>query len=244
MPTCTSVSHNKGRPRSSSSSPSHHRSHSPPTLPSLLIVLAFMTSSVSPALASSLLASEDVDFDLGVVVVEPGDSLGALICVTGALLSCLSLAFERNQWDLASYNRFSIATKVPVQVLCVSGPLVLVSACLYSLLALLLLMNGTREVFFIAASWSAICIDMSLVMYDSLSQILANWIDIVIHLVNFAVLVHTFRQLRFFPVVFMVSGLTFWGVVIGIRLWRRYQESKTANNGGPLRRHGSLSAVL
>jgi len=195
-------------------------------------------TSWAPILASPM-ASSNEDF----ADFEPGDQLGAMVCVVGAVASLVSLALERYQWDLASYNRFSIATKVPVQVFCVSGPLVLVSACLYSLLALLLLMDGTREVFFVTASWTAICVDMSCVMYDAVGQMLSNWIDVVLHLVNIAILAHTFRQLDFLPSVFIASGSAFWGVVIGIRICRRFREPGGSSQQAP-RRHNSMSAML
>jgi hypothetical protein len=184
-----------------------------------------------------------------------GDTFGFMVCMAGVAASLTSLAFEKYQWNMSSFSRFSIATKVPVQVFCVSGPLVMVSAFLYLILALLLLMDGTREVFFIAASWTAICIDMSLVMYETsaISQIANNWIDVCLHVVNALVVVHTFNKLHFFPVVFMASGVAFWGVVMSIRVYRKWRGDdggedyggKTSPSvGGSLKRHLSENSLL
>jgi len=201
----------------------------------LLAALAHASASSSSSLSSLSLPASDGGDDEDNAPAS-GDLLAAIACGVGAVASVVSLVLERSQWDIASYNRFSVATKVPVQVLCVSGPLVMVSACLYSLLAVLLLMGGTREVFFISASWAAICIDMSAVLYDSVAQMCANWVDLTLHAVNLFVVVHTFSRLPVLPGVFMVGGVVFWGVVLGMRLWRRLSDSKE-----PGRRPGNVS---
>lgn len=200
------------------------------------LCLAAALAAASPSGFSQ--GPDGAEEDEGQQVLFTGDVVGAAVCAVGAVASLLCLARERYQWELASYNRFSVATKVPVQVLCVSGPLVLVSSCLYALLGALLLMGGTREVFYICSSWAAICIDMSFVLYDRVQQVFTNWIDVVIHVVNLFVITRTFRQLQTVPVVFITSGTVFWTVVLGMRLWRRVGEAREPASS---KRHGNAS---
>lgn len=149
----------------------------------------------------------------------------SVICAFGIIFSIYTLVMEQLKWDMKSFQRFSVATKIPVEVFCISGPLVLVSAIIYSILAgLLLTGSSSSSAFFIASSWSAIMIDMSFVCYNNaLYEILTNKVDFILHVVNLATVYHTFIDLRFFPYIFVVCGLSFWAVVIGIRLVRRFR---------------------
>jgi hypothetical protein len=147
----------------------------------------------------------------------------SVICAFGAAFSLYTLLVEHMKWDPKSFQRFSVATKIPVEIFCISGPLVLVSAIIYTMLAgLLLTGSSSSSAFFIASSWSAIMIDMSFVCYsNAVYEIFSNRIDLVLHLVNAVTVVYTFNQLRFFPFTFVICGLSFWAVVIAIRVFRR-----------------------
>lgn len=155
----------------------------------------------------------------------------ALVCAFGTVFSLHTLLIEHMKWDPKSFQKFSIATKIPVEIFCVSGPLVLVSAIIYTIMAgLLFLGGGSSSAFFIAASWSAIMIDMSFVCYtNALYEIFTNRVDLVLHIVNFFTVYNAFNQLRFFPFTFVICGLFFWTVVIGIRLVRRFRSGPVVN---------------
>jgi len=157
----------------------------------------------------------------------------AFVCLAGTLFSLHTMVVEHRKWNPKSFQRFSVATKIPVEIFCVSGPLVLVSAIIYTILAgLLLLGDGSASAFFIASSWSAIMIDMSFVCYSNpLYEIATNRVDLVLHLINLITVYNAFRQLRFFPFTFVICGLFFWAVVIGIRVMRRFRSSGVASSG-------------
>jgi len=155
----------------------------------------------------------------------------SLICALGAIFSIYTLVIEQMKWDPRSFQRFSVATKIPVEVFCISGPLVLVSAIIYVIMAGLLFMGGSpTSTFFISSSWSAIMIDMSFVCYSSpFTEILTNKVDLILHIVNVITIYNSFNQLRFFPFTFVVCGLTFWGVVVALRLLRKFRAGENVN---------------
>ena len=136
------------------------------------------------------------------------------------------------RWDPKSFQRFSIATKIPVEIFCVSGPLVFVTSIIYLIMAgLLMLDTSTSSVFFLSTSWSAIMIDMSFVCYNQvLNEILANRVDIILHLVNFFTVGYSYHQLKFFPITFVICGLTFWGTVVLIRIYSRMRNGETMHS--------------
>lgn len=158
------------------------------------------------------------------------------VCGFGALFSLYTMVVEHFKWDAKSFQRFSVATKIPVEVFCLSGPLVLVSAVIYAIMAVLwLLDSGSSSIFFISASWSAIMIDMSFVCYTNvMAEICANRVDVVLHVVNLFTVVFAFQHLRFVPLTFILCGLTFWGAVIAIRVCRRSQGGNLNDSNVPL----------
>jgi hypothetical protein len=159
--------------------------------------------------------------------------IAAGICLLGAVSSIYALLVEQFKLDRASFSRFSVATKIPVEVLCLSGPLVLVSTIMYILLSALILLEGSSKyVFFISASWSAIVIDMSFVMYESVSDVLANRIDLIIHIVNACTVANSFSQLNFFPYTFILSGSVFWLAVIIMRILNHSSRGREHEGGG------------
>ena len=178
----------------------------------------------------------DDDFDSS----RSSNQKASLICAFGALFSLYTLVVEHMKWDPKSFQRFSVATKIPVEIFCISGPLVLVSAIIYTMLAgLLLTGSGSSSAFFIASSWSAIMIDMSFVCYsNAIYEIFSNKIDLVLHVVNAITVVYTFNQLKFFPFTFVICGLSFWAVVIAIRGFRNLSV-KDRNSGNTIFRPGS-----
>jgi hypothetical protein len=169
------------------------------------------------------------------------DVKASMFCLIGAVFSLHTLLVEHLKWDPKSFQRFSVATKIPVEIFCVSGPLVLVSAIIYSILAgLLYIGGGSSSAFFISASWSAIMVDMSFVCYsNAIYEIMTNRVDLVLHIVNLVTVYNAFTQLRFFPYTFVICGLSFWGVVIGIRCMRRFRAGEVRASNTIVFRPGS-----
>merc|ERR1712176_1236425 len=107
--------------------------------------------------------------------------------------SGIAFVGEARRWS--SYGQFSIATKIPVQIFGVKGPLVMVSAFLYFLMGFLLATEtGTGTVFYFCSSWTVIYIDMGMEWYESWKSMFTPVIDCVIHTTNLIVLVYSFSQ--------------------------------------------------
>ncbi len=152
------------------------------------------------------------------------------VLVVGIITSAVALVKEIKR--LSNPNKFSVSTKIPVQIFCISGPLVFVTLILYSLLAILIYLqpNKTISVFYISTSWSIIFIDMNITYYfrqpfymmqqqqqqqlqdtfiqPTLSDL--SKIDLLLHLVNIITTIHSYSKLPFVPVAFILSSLSFW----------------------------------
>mmetsp|Transcript_310 Transcript_310/g.369 ORF Transcript_310/g.369 Transcript_310/m.369 type:complete len:178 (+) Transcript_310:275-808(+) len=150
----------------------------------------------------------------------------AAICAFGMLSCCVAFTAEELRWS--SYGQFSIATKIPVQIFGVKGPLVMVSALLYFLMGVLLISEtGTGTVFYFCASWSVIYIDMGMEWYNSWRAMFAPTIDIIIHLTNFVVVFYSLLKLSYFPVTFILAGSGLWGVLVLMRLCVRARDRQS-----------------
>mmetsp|Transcript_15928 Transcript_15928/g.25989 ORF Transcript_15928/g.25989 Transcript_15928/m.25989 type:complete len:140 (+) Transcript_15928:1166-1585(+) len=129
--------------------------------------------------------------------------------VIGMLVSIFALLGERLKW--ASFAEFSVATKVPVEVFFVSGPIVMVTLLLYGILAFLLATEqATSTVFYISASWAIIFLDMSLILYKEWKDMFRRNIDICLHSVNIVITAYAFSHMPYTPTAFIIISLGCW----------------------------------
>lgn len=161
-------------------------------------------------------------------------SFPLFVLLLGIIISAVALVKEIKR--ASNPNHFSVSTKIPVQIFCISGPLVFVTFILYSLLAILIYLqpNKTISVFYISTSWSIIFIDMNVTYYfrqpfylmqqQQQQQLQQNMqdtfiqptlsdlskIDLLLHLVNIITVIHSYSRLPFVPVAFILSSLSFW----------------------------------
>mmetsp|Transcript_9154 Transcript_9154/g.18023 ORF Transcript_9154/g.18023 Transcript_9154/m.18023 type:complete len:239 (-) Transcript_9154:394-1110(-) len=147
----------------------------------------------------------------------------ATIAGVGMIVSLYALLGERFKW--ASFTRFSVATKVPVVILCVSGPIVMVTFILYAFLAFLLVTErATSTCFYISASWTVIFTDMSLILYRDWRDLCRRNVDLSLHIVNSVILIYTFANMPYTPTSFVLISLGCWGSLVMSRVFKRYME--------------------
>lgn len=145
-----------------------------------------------------------------------------LLCLLGVGLSVLVLVGEQFHWFPNSFQRFSVATKIPIEIFCVTGPVVLLSAVIYTIMLVLLLMDSnTSSVFFLSASWTAILMDMTLICYDEVVHLTKSKDDLAMHAINLLIVYFAFARLRFVPYTFILCGLFFWISVTALRRKRQ-----------------------
>jgi hypothetical protein len=137
--------------------------------------------------------------------------VAALAALGGVVVSLAALLGERLKW--ASFEHFSVATKVPVEIFCVSGPIVMVTAVLYALLAFLLASErATSTVFYISACWSIIFVDMSAMLYSEWRDLLRGSVDVCLHSVNLVIVGYALLHMPYVPSTFILISLGCWYV--------------------------------
>lgn len=156
------------------------------------------------------------------------------VLMLGIIISIIALYRESKR--LGNPNRFSVSTKIPVQIFCISGPLVLLTLILYLLLLILLYLqpNRTTSVFYISSSWTIIFMDMNVTYYFRQPVYLLpqhqqhhpigsyfynhpglydlSKTDLSLHLVNIITVIHSYSKLPFIPLAFIIGSLSFWFV--------------------------------
>jgi hypothetical protein len=138
--------------------------------------------------------------------------VAALAALGGVAVSVAALLGERLKWH--SFEHFSVATKVPVEIFCVSGPIVMVTAVLYALLAFLLASErATSTVFYISACWSIIFVDMSAMLYSEWRDLLRGSVDVCLHSVNLVIVGYALLHMPYVPSTFILISLGCWYVV-------------------------------
>eukprot|EP00924_Labyrinthula_sp_SR-Ha-C_P006142 maker-scaffold_54-snap-gene-1.22-mRNA-1 protein AED:0.20 eAED:0.20 QI:76/1/1/1/1/1/3/1480/160 len=134
----------------------------------------------------------------------------AMICFAGAICCFVSLFGEYYRWK--SYGQFSIATKVPVQICGLNGPIAFLCFLLYNIFGLLLITEtGTTDVFYFSTFWTVFYLEMGLDFYDSFYDMVKPNIDKVIHFTNLFTMVYSFVNVRKVPYTFVALGGIFWG---------------------------------
>jgi hypothetical protein len=122
-----------------------------------------------------------------------------------------ALLGERLKWH--SFGHFSVATKVPVEIFCVSGPIVMVTAVLYALLVFLLASErATSTVFYISACWSIIFVDMSAMLYSEWRDLLRGSVDVCLHSVNLVIVGYALLHMPYVPSTFILISFGCWYV--------------------------------
>jgi len=147
----------------------------------------------------------------------------SFVAVLGVLTSFYALLGERFKW--ASFGSFSVATKVPVEVFCVEGPIVMVTFVLYALLAFLLATErATSTCFYISASWAIIFMDMCIILHKDWRDIYKQNIDSMLHFVNAYISTFCLVNMQYLPTSFLLISLACWGALVMSRVIRRYLE--------------------
>jgi len=153
--------------------------------------------------------------------------MAAMVAVLGMAASVYALLGERYKWS--SFVGFSVATKVPVEIFFVSGPIVMVTFLLYAVLAFLLSTErATSTVFYISASWAMIFIDMSLVLYDDWRDIFRKYVDTCLHTVNIYIAVYALINMPYTPTTFILITQACWGTLVMTRVVRRFMDGQRA----------------
>ena len=141
----------------------------------------------------------------------------------GMLASIIAMIGEKYKW--ASFGEFSIATKVPVELFFVTGPIVLVTTLLYGMFAFLLATErATSTVFYFSASWSVIFTDMSLILYKDWRTLVHRRIDMCLHAVNIITAGYSFANMAYMPTSFLLIVSGCWGCLVMSRVVKRYFE--------------------
>ncbi|KAH9259073.1 hypothetical protein BASA81_002693 [Batrachochytrium salamandrivorans] len=170
----------------------------------------------------SELELEPEDFALAWANLGNSNMFLKFLCLLGVGLSVLVLMGEQFHWFPNSFQRFSVATKIPIEIFCVTGPVVLLSAVIYTIMLVLLLMDSnTSSVFFLSASWTAILMDMTLICYDEVVDLTKSKDDLAMHAINLLIVYFAFARLRFVPYTFILCGLFFW---ISVTVLRRKRQ--------------------
>lgn len=148
--------------------------------------------------------------------------VAGLISLTGCFGSVMTIVSEYLRWK--SYGKFSIATKVPVQIFGLKGPLVLIALCLYLIVTVLLVTEtSTLTTFYLISIWSVLYFDIGLKFYNTLKEAMTHMIDVLVHCTNFLLFLYTLIKLSFIPVSFLIFGSLFWGLAVLNRLNHRKQ---------------------
>ena len=149
-------------------------------------------------------------------------------CLVGAAISAVALYGEHRKWP--SQADFSVATKVPVELLCITGPIVLVSFTLYLLLAYLIVTchdsASMKPVFYISTGWTMVYLDMCVTMYKNKSEIFTQRFDMSLHTVNFSLAILSYIFIDIFPWAFAMCAGGFWASIIVARVYRKYRLTR------------------
>jgi len=165
-----------------------------------------------------------------------------VFCFAGAGVSAVALYGEHRKWP--SQAAFSVATKVPVELFCISGPIVLVTFTLYLLLMFLVVTchHSARAeaehledvnystcmapVFYISAGWSTVYVDLCFALYSDISELFRQRFDMSLHAINCALTVLAFFSLGEMPWAFLLCGVGFWSSILFARIWRRIRMKR------------------
>lgn len=152
--------------------------------------------------------------------------------MVGLFTSCLAYIGEMFRWP--SFLRFSVTTKVPIQIFGVNGPLVMVGAVIYLMLvvyfSLLAPRRGTGFPFYITTMWSIIFIELGFDHYKTWIDMCTPVVDIVLHAVNAVIITYSFLKLNYFPVTFLLGGSFFWGMLVLARVCSKAKTAQRAAN--------------
>lgn len=209
--------------------------------------------------------------------------------------SCYTFLGETFRWK--SYGSFSIATKIPVKILCFTGPLCVISFLLYLIISVLLYIqhmddamalavgakmteagmktgmemgskvgldvmqqrvwtnpsnsnvndltqqhnvhqlddltqlhpvNRMNTVFYLICSWSVIYLDLSMQEYKTYKDMFKHNIDKIINVINLALIVYSYVNMQYIPLVFILMGAAMWGILVLLRLIQKTNQAKIA----------------